>query len=68
MFVKFDDENKPILFISVSTDDLLVASTKEDWRNLAQFLSTDFQWRFITSQLDIENECTSFNGIEIKRE
>ena len=68
MFVKFDDENKPILFISVSTDDLLVASTKEDWRNLAQFLSTDFQGRFITSQLDIENECTSFNGIEIKRE
>jgi len=47
---------------------MLGSSEKEQWRRLAAFLSHDYQGRFQTSQLNIEDECTSFNGIEIKRE
>jgi len=68
VFVKFNEQSQPQVFVCVSTDDLLVASEKEHWRKLAAFLSHDYQGRFQTSQLNIDDECTSFNGIEIKRE
>jgi len=68
VFVKFNEKSQPQVFVCVSTDDLLVASEKEHWRKLAAFLSHDYQGRFQTSQLNIDDECTSFNGIEIKRE
>ena len=67
VFVKFE-KSQPQVFVCVSTDDLLVASEKERWQNLAAYLSHDYQGRFKTSQLNIDEECTSFNGIEIKRE
>ena len=67
VFVQFE-QSKPQVFVCVSTDDLLVASQKEHWQNLAAYLSHDYQGRFKTSQLNIDEECTSFNGIEIKRE
>lgn len=44
------------------------ASEKDQWQSLAAYLSHDYQGRFKTSQLNIDEECTSFNGIEIKRE
>src|SRR6056300_1216959 len=68
VFVKFDENSQPHVWACVSTDDILVASEKEHWRKLAAFLSHDYQGRFQTSQLNIDEECTSFNGIEIKRE
>ena len=34
----------------------------------SRVLSHDYQGRFQTSQLNISDECTNFNGIEIKRE
>jgi hypothetical protein len=67
VFVKFE-KSQPQVFVCVSTDDLLVASEKERWQSLAAYLSHDYQGRFKTSQLNIDEECTSFNGIEIKRE
>jgi hypothetical protein len=67
VFVTFE-KYQPQVFVCVSTDDLLVAAKKERWKRLAAFLSHDYQGRFKTSQLNIDEECTSFNGIEIKRE
>ena len=67
VFVTFE-KSQPQVFVYVSTDDLLVASEKERWQSLAAYLSDDYQGRFKTSQLNIDEECTSFNGIEIKRE
>ena len=81
VFVKFEETQskieesqpkfeklQPTVFVCVSTDDLLVATENEHWRKLAAYLSHDYQGRFKTSHADMEKECTSFNGIEIKRE
>ena len=74
VFVKYEqprskfEKPQPQVFVCVSTDDLLVATEKEHWVKLAKALSHEHQGRFITSQVNWNEECTSFNGIEIKRE